>query len=238
MNKIAVLSGGLDSTILTYKMVKDFGKENVIALTYNYGQRHNIEVKRAEVTGNCLGIKHQIIDISFLGKIIENVSALSNSKKVEVPNIKDVLGDPQPPTYVPFRNQILLSIALAFAESNNADEVYYGAVGVDEYGYWDTTTYFLNALNAVADLNRLHKIQIKAPFISLKKVDEIKLGIEIGVPFEHTWSCYTGDAEKGACGICPTCSERIMNFMKAGIKDPIKYQTNINWEKGIKENKI
>lgn len=237
MKKVSILSGGLDSSILTYKMVNDFGADNVIALTYNYGQRHNIEIEMAKKTCAHLGIPHHIVDISFLGDIIKNVSALSNQKIVDVPTIREVIGDPQPPSYVPYRNLILLSLGLSFAESNGADAVYSGLQAVDEYGYWDTSTPFVNNLNAVSSLNRKNQILIEAPFINLKKCDEIEIGKSLNVRFEDTWSCYKGEYEKGACGICPTCAERIKNFAVAGITDPIPYQVQIPWGRLIEENR-
>lgn len=237
MKKISILSGGLDSSILTYKMVDEFGKDNVIALTYNYGQRHNIEIEMAKKTCARLKIPHQIIDISFLGEVIKNVSALSNKKIVDVPTIQQVVGDPQPNSYVPYRNMILISTALCFAESNDADEVYSGLQAVDEYGYWDTTQTFVNNINHVSSLNRKSQVKLCAPFISLKKKDEIEIGKKLGVHFDETWSCYKGDYELGACGTCPTCAERIQNFAKAGLPDPIKYQIDIPWESLIERLK-
>lgn len=237
MKKISILSGGLDSTILTYKLVKEFSNDNVIALSFNYGQRHNIELEMAKKTCNELNIPHKVIDISFISDIISNVSALSSTKKVEVPTIQQIIGDPQPPTYVPYRNMMMCSMGFTFAESNEADEVYMGLVGVDEYSYWDTSTYFIENMNNVSKLNRKTIVKLVAPFVDLKKKDEIKLGMQLGVKFENTWSCYTGDYEKGACGSCPTCSERIMNFAKAGIEDPIKYSVSIDWDYLIKKYK-
>lgn len=237
MNKISILSGGLDSTILTYKLVNDFGDKNVIALSFNYGQRHSIELDMAKKTCKLLNIPHKIIDISFISNIISSVSALSDKKKIDVPTIQQVIGDPQPPTYVPYRNMLLCSMGFTFAESNNADEVYMGLQSVDEYSYWDTSTYFIENMNNVSRLNRKNIIKLVAPFVNLKKCEEIKIGIKLGVNFENTWSCYKGDYINGACGVCPTCSERIMNFNKAGIKDPIKYSIYIDWDKLLKETK-
>lgn len=238
MNKISILSGGLDSTILTYKLVREFGNNNVIALSYNYGQRHNIELEMAKKTCKELNIEHRIIDISFISDIIAPVSALSNKKLVNVPTIKEAIGDPQCPSYVPYRNMLFCSMSFVFAESNNADEIYLGVQAVDAYGYWDTTPEFVESMNRVSTLNRKNKINLIAPFSHLKKVDEIKIGVDLGVKFENTWSCYKGDVDSGCCGICPTCSERIMNFAKAGIKDPVPYSVSISWDDLITKYKM
>lgn len=242
MKVVSVLSGGLDSTILTYKLVNEYGKENVLALTYQYGQKHSIEVEKSKITCSKLEIPHHILDISFLGDVIKNVSALSNSGIVKTPTIQEVLGHPQPPTYVPFRNLILSSIALSVAESNNCEKVYLGLQNTDLYSYWDTSFEFVEALNNISLLNRQHDIKICTPFVNLTKKEEIKMGLELHVPFEDTWTCYNpvkvieNDTESYAgCSTCPSCSERIMNFLKAGVKDPIKYAKPIDWDSLINQ---
>ncbi len=238
MNKVVVLSGGLDSTILTYKIKSELkSDEKLFAITYNYDQRHSIEIEKAQITCEKLEIEHRLIDISFLSDIIAPVSALSNKKEVAMPTIKEVLGQPQPVTYVPFRNLILTSLALSFAEVVKSDEVYLGIQATDEYSYWDTTSLFADRLNLVTELNRMNKIKIVTPFVHMTKKEEIYLGQRLNVPFEDTWTCYTGDEGHGACGVCPSCSERIMNFMKAGLKDPCKYNREIDWEAGISKFK-
>jgi 7-cyano-7-deazaguanine synthase len=222
---VVLLSGGLDSTTLLYYAVKEHGNDNIFALTTNYGQRHSIEIEKAKISCKKLGVKHKILDISFLSEIVKNVSALSNSGDVKMPDINEILGDPQPPTYVPFRNLILHSIALSFAESNSCEVVYLGIQVHDLYSYWDTTPEFVEAVNKVAQLNRHHYIVMKAPFVSLEKAEEIKFGLKLGVPYEDTWTCYTGPNEKGeACGTCPSCAERKGAFKKLGIVDPIPYK--------------
>ena len=237
-NRVLVLSGGLDSTILAYKIHSELKEgEKLFAITYNYGQRHSIEIDKAKMTCQKLGIDHRIIDISFIGDIIAPVSALSNKKEVAMPTIKDTVGHPQPVSYVPFRNLLLTSMAMTFAESNGADEVYLGLQSIDSYAYWDTSPEFVESFNNVSALNRLKSISLKAPFISMTKKDEILLGLTLNVPFEDTWTCYSGEEGHGACGTCPSCSERIMNFAKAGLKDPCRYAKEIDWDKLIEKVK-
>lgn len=234
-NVVSVLSGGLDSTILTYILVEKYGRDRVYALSYDYGQKQKRELKMASITSTWLRIHHKILNLGILGEIVKDVSANISGTDVAMPTIKDVLGDPQPKTYVPFRNMILNSLAFSFAESNKASHVFTGLQVHDEYGYWDTTQRFVDAMNAVANQNRSHKVKMEAPFSLLSKYDEIKIGEEIGnVRYELTLTCYNPNEEGESCGKCPSCSERIANFAKAGIKDPIPYSIDIPWDKLIK----
>ena len=233
-NVVSVLSGGLDSTILTYILVKKYGRDRVFALSYNYGQKQKRELEMAKATCNWLGVAHKVLDLSILGDIVKNVSANISGTDVAMPTIKDVLGDPQPKTYVPFRNMILNSLAFSFAESNKASHVFTGLQVHDEYGYWDTTQRFVDGMNAIAGQNRSHKVKLEAPFSALSKYDEILIANELGnVQFIFTLTCYNPDADGNSCGKCPSCSERIANFAKAGVKDPIPYSINIPWEQLI-----
>lgn len=225
-SKLVVLSGGLDSTILTYKLVSEYSKENVIALSFDYNQRHSIELEKSKITCKKLNIRQEIIDISFISKLISNTTSLVKDSNIETPNIEEVLGNPQPVTYVPFRNLIFQSISLSFAESNNCDSIYLGLQEHDLYSYWDTTEEFIDSINNISILNRMNYIKIETPFIRMSKYDEILIGEKLNVPFEDTWTCYNPIYTNNnilACGKCPSCSERIMNFNKAGIEDKLKY---------------
>jgi len=227
--KVIILSGGLDSTILTYKIVNEFGNDNIYPLTFNYGQRHSVEVEKSKITCSKLKLEQKIIDISFLGDMVKNVSSLSKDSELKTPTIKESLGHPQPLSYIPNRNMILLSIATSYAESIGSDQVYTGIQCQDNYGYFDANSNFIKKMNEVNNLNRLHNIEIKAPFSNIGKAEEILMGQELNVPFEDTISCYNPDENDISCGICLTCSDRIGNFIKAGVKDPIKYNITINW---------
>ena len=124
---------------------------------------------------------------------------------------------------------MLLSIACSYAEAHNCSDVYYGAVAVDNLsGYWDCTPEFLEHINNCLGLNRMNRIQIQAPLLYKTKKDIIEMGIELGVQFEHTWTCYEG--KKESCGTCPSCAARIAGFKKAGFKDPLLYSTGIDWK--------
>jgi 7-cyano-7-deazaguanine synthase len=243
VNKVVVsLSGGLDSTTLLYLMVKKFGKENVHAISYNYNQRHgDVELEQAKKTAQKLGVVHKLIDISFLGEMTKGVSAMVKGN-VATPTMEDVLGEPQPVTYQPFRNLILASLTAAYAESIGANGIALGIQRIDSYAYWDVSPEFYDAVGGVFKLNRKHQIFFIAPFITLSKVEEIKLGGELGIDYGSTWTCYQGIIDKEEtfyedepaggknpkirkhfqpCGTCPSCFERRESFKKAGVRDPV-----------------
>jgi len=254
VHKVVVsLSGGLDSTTLLYFMVKKLGRENVVALSFDYNQRHgDVELKQASKTCEKLGVKHKIINLSFLGEIAANVSAMVKGS-VATPTMGDLDAEKTVPTYVPFRNTILTGITLAYAEANGADGialgVQYGDYENNEvYLYWDCQEVFTKAMQAVADLNNKHKITFIAPFVKLKKVDEIQLGSELSIPYEDSWTCYNPtikfermdysfDPMGGRnghsrnryipCGICPSCAGRADSFKELKMKDPLVEQDGV-----------
>jgi 7-cyano-7-deazaguanine synthase len=227
---VMILSGGLDSTIAMRLAVERYGAENVLALTFNYGQKQSVEIERAKQSTSYLGVTHRVIDASFLGEISQGFSANVDTD-IAMPTIKDVIGNPRPLTYVPNRNMILLSIAAAYAETVNAEAIFCGLQATDEYSYHDTTPRFVGKLNDVLDENRILKIKIYAPFATLSKRDELKLLAEIDDMklVEYTLTCYNPDSDHKSCGKCPSCAERISAFMVNKIKDPIPYSVNIPW---------
>lgn len=248
VKKIVVsLSGGLDSTTLLYLAVNTLGKDNVYALSFNYSQRHDVELECAKATCKKLGVYHQIIDIGFLGEIVSGVSAMVKGK-VKTPTFGEVNAAKEVKTYVPFRNAILSSITLAFAESVGADGV---ALGVqfgdyennEAYYYWDCSKQFTETMQQLADLNDKHKISYVAPFVQLTKKDEIELGSKLGVDYSLTWTCYSNNITKSEvryeeeplggknpmtydfwkpCQTCPSCVGRLEAFKALGLEDPQK----------------
>lgn len=229
-NVLVVLSGGLDSSVTTMMCVNQYGKDKVHAITFDYNQKQKLEIEKAKELTKELDIKHTILDLSVLGDIAAPMSANITGTDVDMPNIKEVLGDPQPVTYVPFRNMILLSLALSHAEVHDCKKIYTGLQVHDEYGYWDTTQKFVDSMNAVASQNRQKNIEIVAPFSQMSKAEEIEVAIELGQfdLLKHTLTCYDPVGVL-SCGKCPSCAERIMNFMKVGRKDPIPYDIEIDW---------
>lgn len=222
------LSGGLDSTTLVHLMVRALGKDNVVAISYDYNQRHSIELTYAKKTAEALGIKHIVQDISFLGEAVKGVSAMVKGD-IATPTLEENLGDPQPVTYVPYRNMILFSLNLMYAESVGADSVALGVQAVDSYQYWDCDLEFADRIQSVVNLNRKHDCSIITPFVSMNKAEEIQLGIELDVNYSLTNTCYNPNDKDESCGICPSCKERISAFNSLGIVDPIKYQIDIAW---------
>lgn len=248
---VVSLSGGLDSTTLLYLAVKKLGAENVYALSFNYHQRHSIELTLAKKTCEKLGVQHRIIDIGFLGDITKDVSAMVVGS-VKTPTMQDLEDQHKVSTYVPFRNTILTGITLAFAESVGADAIALGIQygdyattnekGEKIYEYWDCSEDFHKAMQHVADLNNKHSISFVAPFVELTKKDEIKLGLELGIDYADTWTCYAGgvivdnkivytkepagghnskvEHLYAPCGVCPSCVGRTAAFKSLGMEDP------------------
>ncbi len=179
------------------------------------------EIAYAQAQTALLGLgEHLILDLALLRPLFAGSALVS--EEVAVPDMTAVLGDPQPPTYVPNRNMIFLALAAAYAETNGVRDIYYGAQSHDMYGYWDTTPEFLARLNQVYGLNRQTAVCIKAPLVNHSKTDILRLGLELGVDYAQTWSCYEG--QESACGRCPTCAERMQAFENLGLVDPLPYE--------------
>lgn len=219
---VVLLSGGLDSTT-TLAIAAHEGFE-IYALTFDYGQKHKKEIESAKkIAGYYNAKEHKIlkIDLSWAE------SALTN-EKIDVPdgNLDDI-GEKIPTTYVPARNIILLSFALAWSEVIKADAIFIGANIVDYSGYPDCRQEFFKKFQEMAELGTKRgvegkMVEIRFPLIDLTKAKIIKKGMELNVPYHLTWSCYRG-AEK-ACGKCDSCLLRLRGFKEAGYKDPIEYE--------------
>jgi len=228
MSKAVVpISGGLDSSVIL--SIAADRHDDIYAITFDYGQKHRKEIQFAGfqlINYDCIE-QHKILDIQFF-KTIANTSSLTNNK-IKVAHTRDVLGDAQTVNYVPFRNMMMLSIACSYAEAVGANTVYHGSALVDsQAGYWDGSKEFLTEINNVTSLNRKNLIKIEAPLIELSKREIVKLGLDNGVRFEDTWTCYEG--KEVACGYCTACSSRIQGFLENKIKDPIEYErTDIPW---------
>ena len=223
---VCVFSGGLDSTVLLHHCIKEY--DEVYAVTFKYNQKHEKELLRASDTFNKLKSKHdKLKDHVFLNLDLNcNSSSLLN-KDIELPTMSEIVGHPQPSSYVPNRNMIMTSVAASYAESIQAQNIVYGAVAVDNFSYWDCTQEFIDAMNSVLHLNRMNCITLHAPVLMKSKKHIIEYGMSLGVDFNDTWTCYAG--KEKACGVCPSCSSRIAGFKHAGIKDPIEYSIDIQW---------
>lgn len=230
MSKKLVLafSGGMDSSVLLF-MAADRGYSEIHTLTFDYGQRHRREMQCIPLQKWNLQAKYphikftnKVLDVSYL-KDISPTSSLTNLD-IDNPDISKIAGDAQPISYVPFRNQMFLTISCAYAESLGADTVWYGAAQVDSLaGYWDGSEEFVDSINKLVSLNRQHRILIEAPLISMSKSDIIREGVRLGVKFEDTWTCYSNREDGLADATTPSSSLRVQGFINAGYKDPIKY---------------
>ena len=225
-------SGGLDSSTAVILAVEKYGSENVVSIGYNYGQKQSIELEKASELCELLGVAREVIDLGILGNIVRNVSANIAGTDVEMPTIKDILGNPQPPTYVPYRNTIMFSLTAAFAEANQASHIICGLQVHDEYSYWDTTQRFVDGINSIFEMNRSWPLELVAPFSDLSKTQELKLLDEMGKIslLSHSLTCYNPDSNGSSCGRCPSCAERIKSFMDMRMVDPIPYQMEIPWK--------
>lgn len=231
MNKnkklVLAFSGGMDSSVLLHMAAKQF--DEIHTVSFDYGQRHKRELEciqkqitAIESTNASVKITNKILDVSYL-KDISPTSSLTNTD-IDNPIIGQIAGDAQPVSYVPFRNQMFITICCAYAESLKADTVWYGAAQVDSLaGYWDGSQEFVDSMNEVVSLNREHRLLIGAPLLSYSKADIIKAGVELGLNFVETWTCYSNRADGLADATTPSSSLRIQGFIDAGYKDPIKY---------------
>lgn len=218
---VVLLSGGMDSTVLVHHLVRELNVSPVHVIAFDYGQRHKRELDCAKVQAEAVGAdSFRVIDMGFVGELVAAGTSLVEGG-AEVPDLAslDESELAQPPTYVPNRNMMLLSLAAAYAEAQGVSDVFYGAQAHDEYGYWDCTVEFLERINAVLSLNRGDGITVRAPFVELKKSALVTLGMKLGVDFAQTWSCYRGGEHP--CGTCPTCVERVKAFAEAGVSDPL-----------------
>ena len=227
---VVLLSGGLDSTT-ALAIAKKEGFD-VYALSFDYGQRHRIELERAKQIAKKLGvIDHQIININlrqFGG------SALTDS--IDVPTYRDekIVSEEIPVTYVPARNTIFLSLGLAYAEVNNAPHIFLGVNAVDYSGYPDCRPEFIEAFEKLANLatktsvEGKEKLKIHTPLIQLTKAKIILKGIELDVDYSLTYSCYKPEKGGKACGICDSCQLRLRGFKEAGLEDHLNYNNTDN----------
>lgn len=217
---VVLLSGGLDSaTVLAMAIARGY---RCHALSVNYGQRHNSELLAAENISRLMSAELKTIELdlrTFGG------SALTDD--IDVPEEE---GEGIPVTYVPARNTIMLSLALAWAEVLGADDIFIGVNAVDYSGYPDCRPGFINAYEEMANLATKagvtgHRLTIHTPLIDLSKADIISQGTELGVDYAMTVSCYQADDEGRACGVCDSCRLRAAGFEAAGINDPTRYKS-------------
>jgi 7-cyano-7-deazaguanine synthase len=223
MKAVILLSGGLDSSTVLYQAKAD-GYECYV-ISFDYQQRHRRELHSAQAIAQQAGvIAHQVVsfDLRLWGG-----SALTDDA-IELPSDRSLeeMATAIPMTYVPARNTIFLSFALAYAEALAAERIYIGVNSLDYSGYPDCRPDYIEAMQAAFCLGTKqgregHPIQIATPLIDLKKTEIIQLGNQLGVPWELTWSCYAGGDR--ACGVCDSCRLRLAAFAELGLVDPLPY---------------
>ena len=226
MEALVLFSGGLDSTTCLALAVDKYGADNIIALSVAYGQKHLKEIEAAQKIADYYKVKLVNLNLSEIFK--DSTCTLLNGRG-DIPHeeyskqLKHTAGAPVS-TYVPFRNGLFLSSAAAIALSYDCEVIYYGAHADDAAGnaYPDTSVAFNNAINEAIYIGSGNKLKVYGPFISSSKADVVKCGLELGVPYELTWSCYEGHDK--ACGVCGTCIDRRNAFKLNNIEDPIEYE--------------
>ena len=223
MEALVLFSGGVDSTTCLGIAVDKYGSENVLALSISYGQKHTKEIDSARAVAKHYGVELQELDLSEMFRF-SDCSLLKGSSE-EIPHesyaeqLKETNGSPVS-TYVPFRNGLFISSAAAIAISRGCSVIYYGAHSDDAAGnaYPDCSEAFNNAMAEAIWVGSGNQVRIEAPFVSKTKADVVKMGLELGVPYELTWSCYEGGDVP--CGKCGTCMDRAKAFAENGVSDP------------------
>jgi 7-cyano-7-deazaguanine synthase len=222
---VVLLSGGMDST--TTAAIAQRRGFDLCALSFQYGQRHSIELEAARRVADRLRIRrHVVLDIdlrAFGG------SALTGNLAVPKDTPAGQIGDRIPPTYVPARNTIFLSFALGLAEVTGSRDIFIGANAMDYSGYPDCRPEYLQAFERMANLATKAGVEgrgvtIHAPLIALSKREIVQQGISLGIDYSLTWTCYDPSADGLACGHCEACQLRLKGFREAGVEDPQRYQ--------------
>jgi 7-cyano-7-deazaguanine synthase len=221
---VVLLSGGLDSaTVLGVARSEGF---EIHALSFRYGQRHSAEVEAAKRIAEMMSVaSHTIIEID-----LRAIGGSALTSDIAVPKDRNhaEMASEIPVTYVPARNTVFLSYALAVAEVKGAADIFLGVSSVDYSGYPDCRPEFIEAFEVVANLATAmavggRKIRIRAPLIHTSKADTIRLGTTLGVDYSLTHSCYDPDLRGNACGRCDSCQLRHRGFVEAGVRDPTHY---------------
>lgn len=224
MKALVLSSGGVDSTTALALAVSRYGKDNVIALSVSYGQKHDKEIQAAKAVSAFYGVEQLFLDLSKIFQY-SNCSLLQQSTE-EIPEesyamqIEKTEGEKPVSTYVPFRNGLFLSSAASIALSKDCSVILYGAHADDSAGfaYPDCSPMFNDAMNQAIFEGSGHQLKVEAPFVNMTKAEVVKMGLELNAPYELTWSCYEG--KDVPCGKCGTCIDRAAAFAANGVSDP------------------
>ena len=214
-NSVIIVSGGMDSITLLY----DHKDEIALGISFDYGSNHNArEIPFAKMHCERLGIKHITINLDFMHQYFKS-SLLDGAEAIPEGHYAD---DNMKSTVVPFRNGIMLSIAIGIAESNNLDQVFIANHGGDHTIYPDCRPEFINAIDAAATAGTYNNVKVVAPYTKITKSDIARIGKKLGIDYTETWSCFKGGEVH--CGKCGTCVERKEALAEAGIEDKTMYE--------------
>ncbi len=210
---IVLFSGGLDSATLLYYVARDF---NPVCLTFNYNQRHKKEINCAKEIARRLNVRLIVLDVPF-----PDIGSALLDKSQPIPT---ELSNSIPPTYVPGRNTVFIALAMSYAEVFGIEKIFIAVNAVDYSGYPDCRPEYIAEINKLSELATKtgaqgRPIKIEAPFVNMAKAEIIKLGFNLSVPYELTWSCYAGG--DFPCGECDSCRLRRKGFEDAGKTDPL-----------------
>lgn len=227
MKKVILLSGGIDSTTCLTMAIKHYGADNVVALTFLYGQKHENEIENARKVAEHFSVK--LVEARIDSQIFQNSNStlLQGNGDIAHKSYYEIIeenGEGTVDTYVPFRNGLMLSQAAALAYSVGADEVWYGAHADDAAGsaYPDCTPEFYTAMDKAIFSGTGYKVHLLAPLLGMNKAQVVAAGLKLNAPYKLTRSCYEG--HEHACGKCATCIDRLNAFGQNLVDDPIKYE--------------
>jgi 7-cyano-7-deazaguanine synthase len=213
---VVIFSGGMDSFTVLNLAVKQ-GLE-VFALSFNYGQRHKKELDYAALACKALNVHHKIVDISAINQLIGGSSLTSDIEVAEGHYEEESMKS----TVVPNRNMILLSMAVGYAVSIDANKVYYGAHSGDHAIYPDCRPEFVHKMNDVCAIANYEAVEIVTPYLDVSKTAILTAGLKMGLDYNLSWTCYNG--REKACGKCGACQERLEAFTENGVTDPLEYE--------------
>ena len=213
---VVIYSGGMDSFTVLNRALHD-GKE-VYALTFDYGQRHVKEIEYASTVCKSLNVNHKVIDISAINQLLAGSSLTDD---IDIPE-GHYEAESMKSTVVPNRNMILLSLAVGYAVSVGASQVYYGAHSGDHAIYPDCRPEFVMKMNDVCKIANYESVEIFSPYLKETKSDILTDGLKMGLKYDNTWTCYNG--REKACGQCGACQERLEAFKDNNVTDPLNYE--------------
>lgn len=224
MKALVLFSGGVDSTTCLGIAIEKYGADEVLALSISYGQKHTKEIDSAKAVCDYYKVQLKQLDLSTIFADSDCSLLMGSNRDIPKESYAEQLNktDGAPvSTYVPFRNGLFLSVAASVAISFGCNVIYYGAHSDDAAGnaYPDCSTEFNDSIGSAIYIGSGNTLRVEAPFVNMTKAQVVKIGLDLKVPYELTWSCYEGNDKP--CGVCGTCRDRISAFEANGVVDPI-----------------